>query len=87
MSPGRVALPPGMFSHAGMTATTFVAGLQLAERGHRAEHAAGAAHVELHLVHFRRRLDRDAAGVERDALAAERDRAPPSRPRRGTGAR
>jgi hypothetical protein len=35
----------------------------------RAEHAGGAAHVELHLVHLGRRLDRDAAGVEGDALA------------------
>src|SRR5690606_23192330 len=39
----------------------------------RAENSGRAAHVEFHLVHFRRRLERDAAGVERDALAAEDD--------------
>ena len=74
MSPGRVALPPGMFSQAGKTATTLHRGLELANRRHRTEHAARAAHVELHLVHLRRRLHRDAAGVERDALADDRDR-------------
>ena len=40
----------------------------------RAEHARRAAHVELHLVHLGRGLERDAAGVEGDALADERDR-------------
>ena len=38
-----------------------------------AEHGAGAALVVLHLVHVRRRLDRDAAGVEGDPLADQGD--------------
>src|SRR5437016_7329094 len=39
-----------------------------------AEHGRRAGHVELHVLHVLRGLDRDAAGVERDALADERDR-------------
>jgi hypothetical protein len=38
-----------------------------------AEHAGGAAHVELHLVHLGAGLERDAAGVEGDALADQHD--------------
>jgi hypothetical protein len=34
-------------------------------------HASGARHVALHVLHARRRLDRNAAGVEADALADE----------------
>ena len=48
--------------------------LQLGDRAQHAEHAGGAAHVELHLVHVAGGLDRDAAGVERDALADQHDR-------------
>jgi hypothetical protein len=48
--------------------------LQRRDRVQRAEHARGAAHVELHLVHLASRLDRDAAGVEGDALADQDDR-------------
>ena len=44
-------------------------GLHAGERADRAEHAAGARHVELHLVHLARGLDRDAAGIEGNALA------------------
>src|SRR5690606_9583001 len=40
-----------------------------AQRLHGAEHAGAAAHVELHLVHGRRRLERNAAGVEGKSLA------------------
>ncbi len=47
-------------------------GPQLGQRAEHAQHAGGAAHVELHLVHFAGGLDRDAAGVEGDALADER---------------
>ena len=43
--------------------------LQLAQGLERAQHAGGAAHVELHFVHAGGGLDGDAAGVERDALA------------------
>ena len=65
MSPGRVARLPGMFSHAGMMATTLTAGCSSPSACIAPSTRAGAAHVELHLVHLRRRLDRDAAGVER----------------------
>ena len=40
----------------------------------RAKHACGAAHVEFHFIHFRRRLQRDAARVEGDSLADEHHR-------------
>ena len=52
MSPGLVALPPGMFSVAGTTPTTLIFSFSLGDRAHRAEHRGGAAHVELHLVHL-----------------------------------
>src|SRR2546427_3926755 len=35
--------------------------LQPGQRMEHAQHAGGAAHVELHLVHFSGRLERDAA--------------------------
>ena len=65
--------PPGMFSHAGITPITLTGAFMPAERADGAEHLAGAAHVELHLVHFGRRLERDAAGVEGDAFADQHD--------------
>lgn len=37
------------------------------------EYAGSAAHVELHLVHARGRLDTDAAGVERDAFTDQHE--------------
>ena len=52
--------------------------LQFGHRAQRAQHAGGAAHVELHLVHLGARLQRDAAGVERDALADQHHRRRPS---------
>jgi hypothetical protein len=69
MSPGFVAWPPGMFSHAEVDRQ-----LELRHGLEHAEHRGAAAHVELHLVHLVGRLDRDAARVEGDALADERDR-------------
>ena len=48
--------------------------LQLGDGAQRAEHAGGAAHVELHLVHLGAGLERDAAGVEGDALADQHHR-------------
>ena len=48
--------------------------VELRDRVHRADHAGGARHVELHLVHERRILEGDAAGVEGDAFAHEDDR-------------
>jgi hypothetical protein len=47
--------------------------LELGHGAQHAEHAGGAAHVELHLIHVARRLDRDAARVERDAFADQHD--------------
>ena len=50
--------------------------LELAARREvdRRQHRGGAAHVVLHLVHRRRVLQRDAAGVEGDALADQHHR-------------
>ena len=47
--------------------------LELGERGDRLDHRGAAAHVELHVVHRPRRLERQAAGVERDRLADQRE--------------
>ncbi len=74
MSLGRYALPSGMFSTAGTTQTQIQRKLQLDRSEERAEHAGRAAHVELHLLHARAGLERDAAGVERDALSDKRVR-------------
>ena len=46
----------------------------LRDGAQRAQYAGGAAHVELHLVHFRRRLERNASGVKGDALAYQNNR-------------
>ena len=47
--------------------------LELAQRFERAEYGRRPGHVELHVLHVLRGLDRDPAGIERDALADERD--------------
>ena len=73
MSPGLLALPPGMFSVGGIDADDVERQLHAGHGLHGAEHAGGAAHVVLHLVHFGGRLERDAAGVEGDALADQHD--------------
>ena len=77
-SPGRWALPSGMFSTRAQTADDV--GLRLApgDQAHGAGDGAGAAHVPLHVFHAAGRLQRDAAGVEGDALADQRDRLPGS---------
>ena len=49
-------------------------GLARGERMHEADHAGGARHVALHVLHAGGRLDRDAAGIEAHALADEGDR-------------
>ena len=74
MSPGLTARPSGMFSQAGTRPTRLI--LSCAARGEidRRQHRGRAAHVELHLVHRRRVLERDAAGVESDALADQHHR-------------
>ena len=80
MSPGLVAVPLGMFSVAGTQATTFERQPQLGDRGDRLEHGGAARHVHLHLLHLRRGLDRDPAGVEGDGLADQPEasrRSPP----------
>jgi hypothetical protein len=74
MSPGFVARPLGMFSQVGMMPTTLMGAPIVASALMVPKTERGAGHVELHLVHARRLLQRNAAGVEGDALADERDR-------------
>ena len=74
MSPGRCALPSGMFSTRPMAPTALTLRLARGERMHQADDAGGARHVALHFLHAAGGLDRDAAGVEADALADEGDR-------------
>jgi hypothetical protein len=62
-----------MFSAAGTIATTLSGSFMSAGGVQDAEYARRAAHVELHLLHPRRRLDVDATRVERDSLADEDD--------------
>ncbi len=47
--------------------------LEQGRHQHAGQHAAGAAHVVLHLVHRGRILEGNAAGVEGDALAHQHD--------------
>ena len=54
-SPGRWALPSGMFSTSPQTPTTLALALRSGERLHRAGDRAGAAHVPLHRFHALRR--------------------------------
>ena len=74
MSPGRCALPSGMFSTKPMTPTALNARLARGQRLHQPDDAGRARHVALHVLHAGGRLDRDAAGVEAHALADEGDR-------------
>src|SRR6185503_4615589 len=48
--------------------------LQATEGLHRAQHAGGAAHVELHPLHALRRLDRDPTGIEAKPFAHQANR-------------
>ena len=73
ISPGFVALPPGMFSVAGTMPTTLSFGFSLPIADIAAITRGAAGHVVLHLFHALGGLDRDAAGIERDALADERE--------------
>ena len=84
MSPGLTAVPLGRFSVAPTTPRTRTGSAELGERRDRLDHRRAAGHVELHLVHLRGRLQREAAGVERDRLAdqAEQRRALGDAPRR-----
>ena len=52
------------------------AGSSARDRADGLEHRGAARHVELHLVHLRRGLDRDPAGVERHGLADEAQQRP-----------
>ena len=49
-------------------------GFQTRQGAKHTQHAGRATHVKLHLVHFRRRLDGDAAGVKSNALAYQHHR-------------
>ena len=79
-SPGRYAVPDGMFSAIGRYAVTATSGLSAAIAIMAAATAAAPAmsHFISHMPCGR--LDRHAAGVEGDALADQRDAAS-SRPR------
>ena len=85
MSPGFIERPDGQVlgraDHAGDAHGQ-------AERRDRAdglEHRGAAGHVELHLVHLRRGLDRDPAGVERHGLADEAEQRARRRPAARSG--
>ncbi len=73
-SPGLIAVPDGMFSVVGIKPDHVHLRLEPAQHLEGAQHRRGPRHVVLHLFHVRRRLDRDAAGVERDALAHQHHR-------------
>ena len=73
-SPGRCAVPEGMFSTRPTTPTTLTLALRAASACISADDGAGTAHVPLHLLHAGGGLDGDAAGIEGDALADEGDR-------------
>ena len=73
MSPGFTARPLGMFSVAPINPDHAHGGLELGQRADRLDHRGAAAHVELHLVHRRGRLERDAARVEGHRLADQRE--------------
>ena len=74
MSPGRCALPSGMFSTRADDADGVDLRFTRGQRLHEAGDASGARHVALHVLHAGGALDRDAAGVEAHALADESDR-------------
>ena len=74
ISPGRCALPSGMFSTRPMAPTALTFALRAGKRMHQPDHAGRARHVALHVLHAGGRLDRNAAGVEAHALADEGDR-------------
>ena len=71
-----------MFSALAMRPMTLRFTPSRAMREHRAEHGHATAFVADHLLHVRRGLDGNAAGVESDRLADERERAPASSDRR-----
>ena len=81
------AWPLGMFSVDGTTAVTVAGSAELGDRVHRLDHRGAAGHVELHLLHLRRGLDRDPAGVEGHGLAHEARGAARWRRRAGSAAR
>ena len=87
MSPGLTAWPLGMFSVDGTTAVIVTGSPSSAIAGHRLDHRGAARHVELHLLHLRRGLDRDPAGVEGHGLADEAEVRPARVRRAGSAAR
>ena len=74
MSPGRCALPSGMFSTRPMAPTALTFAFRAASACIKPDHAGRAPHVALHVLHAGGALDGDAAGIEADALADEGDR-------------
>ena len=54
-SPGFIERPLGMFSVAPTMRDDVDGQLERGDRAHRLEHGGAARHVELHLVHLRRR--------------------------------
>ena len=74
MSPGRCAVPDGMFSTSPTMPTALTLALRAASRRISPMTDAGAGHVPFHVAHAGGRLDRDAAGIEGDALADEGER-------------
>ena len=79
MSPGRIAVPLGMFSVAGTTRDDLDRHCQLGDQSDRLDDRGPAGHVELHLLHAAGGLDGDAPRVDVTAL--------PTRPRTSPAAR
>ena len=74
MSPGRVAVPLGMFSQAGTTPTRLT-GSSSSAAACSTPSTVAAPHMSYFISSMAApRLDRDAAGIEGDALADQHDR-------------
>ena len=51
MSPGRCAVPDGMFSTSPTMPTALTLALRAGQRLHQPDHRAGAGHVPFHVFH------------------------------------
>ena len=80
-------VPLGMFSVDGTTAVSVRGSPSVGDRAHGLDHRGAARHVELHLLHLRRGLDRDPAGVEGHGLAHVAEVRARPRPWGGSAAR
>ena len=74
MSPGRNASPPSEVLGGGDDGDDAHRQPELGDRADAGDDRGAAGHVALHVLHLRRRLERDPAGVERDRLADETER-------------